>query len=169
MQSAPHYAQSGYLSNEARNILRMRHLVPLIILALALLGMADSVYMTLAHYNVVSLASLEPSGACSLTGKTCSLVVTSPQASVFGIPHALLGAAYFTALIGAALIRLKVGCWFAPWEMLGFLIAGFGWSVYLTQELLLQLHIPCPYCLTAHGINTAIVALYIASFRNWCS
>ncbi len=49
--------------------------------------------------------------------------------------------------------------------MLGFLIVGLGFSAYLTQELLLRLHVPCAFCLTAHAINVVVVALYAISLQ----
>lgn len=143
----------------------MKHWVPLVIAVLALLGAADSVYMTLAHYKLISAASVEATGACPLTGRGCATVISSPQSTVAGIPHAALGVAYFAVLACAAFVRLRLGHWFAPWETLAFLVAGLIWSAYLTQELLMQLHIPCPYCLTAHFLNAVIGTLYVTSFR----
>jgi len=157
---------NGYSNNEAAIIVEdMKHWIPIVIVILALLGAADSVYMTLAHYKLISASAVESSGACPLTGRTCATVITSPRATIAGIPHAVLGVGYFALLAGAALWRIRIGHWFAPWEMLAFLAAGFAWSIFLTQELLIQLHIPCPYCLTAHFLNAVIVALYALSFR----
>lgn len=138
----------------------MKHRIPLLIAILALLGAVDSAYMTLGHYKLISAAAMEGSGACPLTGRSCSTVVTSPEATIFGIPHAVLGLAYFLFLTGAALFRLRTGHWFAPTEMLVIVVAGVAWSAYLTQELLLQLRIPCPYCLIAHFLNAVIAMLY---------
>jgi len=143
----------------------MKHLVPAIIGLLALLGFADSSYLALVHYGVLSPAALEGSGVCQLASRSCSSVILSPQSTIFGIPHALLGAAYFAVLLGAATIRLVIGRWFAPWEMLGFLIVGLGFSAYLTQELLFHIHVPCPFCLTAHAANAAIIGLYAISMQ----
>lgn len=143
----------------------MKHWIPIVIALLAVLGAADSVYMTLAHYNLISASAVESTGACPLTGKSCATVITSPQSTIAGIPHAALGVGYFVLLAGAALWRIRAGHWFAPWEMLVFLAAGVAWSIYLTQILLFHLHIPCPYCLTAHFLNVVIVALYALSFR----
>lgn len=143
----------------------MKHWLPLVIALLALIGLVDSTYLTLAHYGVVSRESIETSGICQLTSGSCVGVILSPQASIAGIPHAVLGAAYFVVLLTAAVVRMVIGRWFAPWEMLGFLILGLAFSAYLTQELILRMHIPCPFCLTAHAINGVVVALYAISVQ----
>lgn len=141
----------------------MKQVVPAIIGLLALLGLADSSYLALVHYGLLGSATLETSGVCNLAAGSCADVIASPQSTFLAIPHALLGAAYFAVLAGAAMIRLLVGTWYAPWEMLGFVVAGLAFSAYLTQELVLRLHVPCAFCLTAHAINAVIVALYAIS------
>lgn len=143
----------------------MKHLIPAIIGLLALLGLADSSYLALVHYGVVSPASMEGSGVCQLAARSCASVILSPESAIFGIPHAVLGAGYFAMLLGAAMVRLVLGRWFAPWEMLGFLIVGLAFSAYLAQELLLRMHVPCAFCLTAHAINVVVVALYAISLH----
>lgn len=143
----------------------MKHWIPVVIVVLAVIGLADSVYMTLAHYKLISASVVEANGACPLTGKSCATVITSPQSTIGGVPHAAFGIAYFVMLVAAALWRIRAGHWFAPWEMMALLAAGVIWSAYLTQELLLRLHIPCPYCLTAHFLNAVIILLYSFSFR----
>jgi len=143
----------------------MKHLIPGIIGLLALLGLADSTYLALAHFGVISPLSVESSGLCQLAVRTCGSVIVSPDATIAGLPHAVIGAGYFAVIVGAAAIRLLTGRWFAPWETLAFLIAGLAFSAYLTQELLLRLHVPCPFCLTAHAINAVVIALYAISLR----
>lgn len=143
----------------------MKQAIPYIIVVLALVGLADSTYLTLAHYRVVNPMSMETSGLCKVAVRSCASVVLSPDASIAGIPHAILGAVYFALVLTAALVRVVTGRWFAPWETLAVLIAGLGWSAYLTQELLLRMHIPCPFCLTAHAINAVVLALYALSVQ----
>ena len=143
----------------------MKHLIPAIIGLLALLGLADSAYLALVHYDLVSPLALESSGVCRLTVRTCASLITSPEATIAGVPHAVLGAGYFAVVLGAAMIRLVTGRWFAPWEMLAFLIMGLAFSAYLTQELLLRMHVPCAFCLTAHAANAVVVALYAISLQ----
>lgn len=144
----------------------MKHWIPILVAAIAFLGILDSLYMTLAHYGLISPSAVEPAGVCPASGEKCTSVLVSPQATIFGIPHALLGVGYFLAILAAAVWRLRTGSWFAPWEMLGLLSAGIAWSIYLTYQLLFEMHSPCPYCLTAHFLNAVILALYASSFRS---
>jgi uncharacterized membrane protein len=143
----------------------MKHLIPAVIGLLALLGLADSTYLALAHYGAIGPLSIESSGVCRLAARACGTVLASPDSTIAGIPHAILGAAYFAIIAGAAAIRLLTGRWFAPWEMLAFLVGGLAFSAYLTQELLLRLHVPCPFCLTAHAVNAVVIALYAISLH----
>lgn len=157
---------TGICTYEAQFLFDMKHLVPILIGMLALLGFADSVYMTLVHFEVISPISMESSGVCTLTGNSCSNVILSPKASVAGVPHAVLGAAYFAVLLGAVGLRLLTGRWFLPYFMLAFLLAGFAFSIYLTHQLLFKLHAPCPFCLAAHAINAVVLVLYAISMRS---
>ena len=143
----------------------MKYVIPILIGLLALVGLVDSVYLMLVHFRVVTPISFESSGVCTLSAKSCVNVILSPDASVAGIPHALLGAVYFAVLLGAVGIRFLIGRWFAPIEMFAFLLAGFAFSAYLTQELVLRMHAPCPFCLTAHAANAVVLSLYAISLQ----
>jgi len=156
---------NGYFNHEALRSDAMKQVVAAIIVLLALLGLADSSYLALVHYGVISPATMETSAACNLAAGSCANVIESAQSTFLGVPHALLGASYFALVASAAMIRLLIGRWYAPWEMLGFLVAGLAFSAYLTQELILRLHVPCAFCLTAHAINALIVALYAISLQ----
>lgn len=143
----------------------MIHRLPIVIGILALLGAVDSAYMTLAHYSLVSSFTNSPSNVCPLTGEGCAAVFASPQAKVLGVPHAVAGLGYFLVLLASAIWRIRTGAWFAPVALLAFNALGVIWSLYLTQELLFRMHIPCPYCLAAHLINGVILIAYVLSLR----
>jgi len=143
----------------------MKHLIPVLIGCLALAGIADSTYLAMAHYQVISPAAVKSSAMCQLTAGSCETIALSKESTIFGIPHAILGAAYFAMVLGAVGIRLTTGRWAVPWAMLGLLIVGLGFSVYLVHAMFFVLHLPCPYCLTAHALNAAVVGLYLFSIR----
>ena len=65
----------------------MKHLIPIIIGLLALLGFADSVYLTLAHFQVINPITLESSRVCLLKTGSCVNVVVSPLAAVAQQDH----------------------------------------------------------------------------------
>lgn len=141
----------------------MKIVIPILIGVLALVGFADSMYMTLTHYDVIDAQSLPDSGICTLTDGACERTLTSSGATTLGIPNALLGAGYFAAVIGLASLRLVTGKWIAVIPTAVFLIAGFGFSVYLTHQLIFQMHEPCPFCLTAHTVNAFVLGLFAIS------
>ena len=75
------------------------------VLALALVGLAVSVYLLVDHYTAATPLAC-PEG----TVVNCQRVTTSPQSTVMGIPVALLGVVFFVVL--AAVSRPAV--WRAP-------------------------------------------------------
>lgn len=144
----------------------MKNWILLVIGILAFVGLADSAYLTLVHYRVISPLTVESAGLCRLPAGSCANAILSSSASIAGIPNALLGAGYFAVILGAVIVRFLIGRWFLPWEMLGFMIAGLAFSAYLSQELVLRLNTPCPFCLTAHTINVVLLALYAISVQS---
>src|SRR3954464_4543371 len=82
--------------------------VPVTSLALALVGLAVAVYLTIEHFTASTTLACPDTGALN-----CLKVTTSDQSKFVGIPVAVLGLIHFVAL-GAvslpALWRLKL-----PW------------------------------------------------------
>jgi uncharacterized membrane protein len=118
------------------------------ILALSFAGYLDALYLTLAHYRRVI-----PS--CSLT-RGCEEVLTSRFASMFGIPTAVLGLAFYLVTYYLAVVTitysddryrlaLKLGAG------AGFLASAL---LFLAQALVIRAY--CQYC-----VASAIAALGI--------
>ena len=157
-----HCIPKGIFQIEALYIV-MKIVIPILIGVLALVGFADSMYMTLAHYDVIDAQSLSDSNICTLTDGACEKTLSSSDATTLGIPNAVLGAGYFAAVIGFVSLRLIMGKWIASIPTFAFLIAGFGFSVYLTHQLIFQMHEPCPFCLAAHTVNAFVLGLFAIS------
>ena len=68
---------------------------PFFLIALALVGLGDTLYLSYFQYN-----NLLPS--CALGG--CEIVLTSPQSKFFGIPWSYIGLVYYAYLLGLALL-----------------------------------------------------------------
>src|SRR6476469_1988821 len=103
----------------------MRRIIQYLAVVLSLVGLADSIYLTIHHYTAEPVP-------CSITGG-CEMVLTSPYAEVSGIPLAAFGAAaYFTAF---ALAFLTVYGNSITWKLFGaltVLMAGFsGYLIYV--------------------------------------
>src|SRR6266511_3379544 len=91
-------------------------------IGLALLGFADSTFLTVKHFS----GGIIP---CSLT--SCETVLTSSYSEIFGIPLALFGAVYYLSLVVLAIIAIDTdrATWLrrAAW----LTMFGFAFSLYL--------------------------------------
>lgn len=125
---------------------------------LALLGLADSAYLT---YLKVQLYSQGLS--CGFGG--CDVVNQSPYAEIAGIPVALLGFIFYAVVLALSLFWYDAqGEWDRRlgWGLLA--LAGFGvfFSAYLTAIEIFILHTICPFCLASAAIVTVIFGLILA-------
>jgi uncharacterized membrane protein len=132
-------------------------------LVLALAGLGVSTYLTIAHYTAaVTLA-------CPNTGViNCQKVTTSPESSVFGIPVAVLGLAFYLFLVAIM----------SPWAWrsrrrevalvrLASLVVGIGFVVYLIYAELFEINNICLECTSVHVITFALFVLTVLSAAVW--
>jgi uncharacterized membrane protein len=111
------------------------------IAALAVLGLAISVYLTWVHY-----AGIKP--VC--TGiSDCERVQTSDYADLVGIPVAVLGIAGYAAILASLGTRVEVTA------LLAYLAVAF--SAYLTWAEVFKIDAICQWC-----VGSAIITLVIA-------
>jgi uncharacterized membrane protein len=115
-----------------------------VLLALAVLGVLISAYLTWTHY-----AGLTP--ICTGSGEGCQTVQSSRYASVLGIPVALLGLIAYGGLILSAVLWRETGIY------LGFLISLVGtlFSGYLTYLEIFVIGALCQWCLASATIMVA--------------
>jgi uncharacterized membrane protein len=121
----------------------------------SLIGNADAIYLTVEHLSGRSVR-------CTLSG--CSEVLSSPYASIRGIPLAAIGAlAYFTVFSLATLAAFG-------YRGLGKLLLLVVGAMFLTTLWLLYLqafvigHF-CQYCLLSALVTTTLTVLTIAAGR----
>ena len=119
---------------------------------LALVGVADSVYLTVQHLLGNTLR-------CTLTSG-CSEVLSSPYASVAGLPLAAVGAvAYFTAFSLATLAAFGYRSLRGPLAALVALMFAFTlWLLYV-QAFVLEAF--CTYCLVSAAVTTTLTVLLV--------
>jgi uncharacterized membrane protein len=119
---------------------------------LALVGLADAVYLTVEHLTGRSVR-------CSVTSG-CSEVLASPYATVGGYPLAFFGAvAYFTAFSLATLAAFgseRAAKLLAV--LVGLMFAMSLWLFYLQAFVL---HAFCQYCLLSAAITTLLVIIVV--------
>ncbi|HKZ79439.1 MAG TPA: vitamin K epoxide reductase family protein [Pyrinomonadaceae bacterium] len=124
----------------------------------SLVGLFDAIYLTIGHVTGRSLR-------CTIvTG--CDEVLSSPYATVLGIPLALIGAvAYFTCF---SLATLAAFGYRTAGKLLTLIVA----LMFLTTLALLYLqafvigHF-CQFCLISAAATFALAALLLARRFNW--
>lgn len=128
--------------------------LPLVAAAVALIGLADAIYLTIKHYTGEAVP-------CSIV-EGCEQVLTSSYAEIAGIPLAIFGAAaYFTAFslaILAAFGNRRAWTLFGAQIVLMFLFTV--WLVYL-QWFVIEAF--CQFCLLSAGTTLVLFLLYIVS------
>ena len=125
--------------------------------ALALLGIADALYLTIEHVTGQSVRCTIISG--------CSAVLSSPYAVVAGIPLAAVGgAAYFTvfSLAILAIFGYRIaGKLLLP--LVGAMFLVTLWLIYLQAFVIREF---CQYCLLSALITTALLVVVLLGHRS---
>lgn len=132
--------------------------LPWVATGVALAGVADAIYLTIAHFTTAAIL------ACSDTGLVnCARVTTSAQSSIVGVPVAVLGLAYFVAMVGLNLpwswrASGTAGAWLARARLAGA-VAGMGFVIYLVSAELLVIGSICLYCTIIHFLAFVLFVL----------
>lgn len=122
-----------------------------IIIVLSLLGFGVSIYLAVTKYLGLNVP-------CSITGG-CEDVLSSRYASLFGIPLAVWGVAYFTGVILAALLANHYAVWRKALTIL--LSAGaLAAAVFLVLQFFVLKKV-CQYCLVTDVLAIVLLLLDI--------
>ncbi|HUY42946.1 MAG TPA: vitamin K epoxide reductase family protein [Acidimicrobiales bacterium] len=122
-------------------------------LGLSLIGLALSIYLTIAHYRGSQILACSDQGLVN-----CAVVTTSAQSRFLGMPVAVLGLANY--LVMSALVT--PWAWRAPWRFVHlarFALAAIAmvfvlWLVY--AEIVVIGHL-CMYCTGVHAVTFALL------------
>ncbi len=122
----------------------------------SLIGLGDSIYLTVEHMAGRSVR-------CTIVAG-CSAVLSSPYASVRGIPLALIGAiAYFTVF---SLATLAAFGYERISKVLAVVVAGMFlatiWLFYL-QAVVIKAF--CQFCLLSAAVTTVLTVLVFLAHR----
>jgi len=120
----------------------------------ALVGLADAVYLTVHHYTAEPVP-------CSIV-EGCEMVLTSAYAVIGGIPLAGIGAAaYLTAFLLAALALAGKG--FA-WKLFGLQVTLMAivtlWLIYLQGFVIGAF---CQFCLLSAAVTFTLFIIFLIS------
>ena len=128
--------------------------LPALAAIVALIGVADSVYLTVHHYTAEPVP-------CSLI-EGCEQVLTSSYAVIAGVPLAGFGAvAYFIAFSLALLTAFGDS---SKWKFYGIqvtLMALFSaWLIYVQAALIGAF---CQFCLVSAATSVLLFLIFVAS------
>lgn len=131
-----------------------RRLVFLFALAgvVSLIGLADALYLTSEHLSGQSVRCTLISG--------CSEVLSSPYASVRGIPLAAIGAAAYFAVFSLAILAsfgYRLAATLLPLLVAGMFVTTL-WLLYLQAFVIRQF---CEFCLLSAAVTFALTVIVI--------
>ena len=127
----------------------------------SLVGMADTIYVTINHYKGV----IPP---CTLLNG-CETVLTSKYSEIFGVPIALIGALFYTTVFLFSLAYLKtknnkIIILFLVLTALAFLMSVF--FIYLQFFVIKAV---CEYCLTSAAVSIILFTTSVFMTRRIAS
>ena len=119
---------------------------------LALVGLADALYLTIEHVTGQSVRCTIISG--------CSAVLSSPYAVVAGIPLAAVGAAAYFTVFSLAILTI-FGYPRVATLLRAIVITMFAISVWLMYLQAFVIREFCQYCLLSALITTALLVVTV--------
>jgi uncharacterized membrane protein len=125
--------------------------IRIVMIVLATIGLGVAIYLTYVHY-----AGIKP--ACT-AGESCTKVQTSIYSKLAGMPVALMGLIGYIAILGSLLAPESERSRFAT---LVLVLAGFGFSAYLTYRELFSIHAICEWC-----VSSAIILTLLTCLATW--
>jgi uncharacterized membrane protein len=129
---------------------------PITTLLLCVIGLAGSVYLTIAHFSHISLV-------CPDTG-ACNRILTSNTSHFLGVPVPMLGLAYFVPML---ILCLPVAWRSADRRIhlarLILSILGVGMVIYLFIEELFIIQALCVWCSVIHGVGFLLFVIIVTT------
>ena len=120
----------------------------------ALVGVVDAGYLTWHHFTAEPVP-------CDLTNG-CEMVLTSPYATLLGVPLALFGLLAYLAALVLAVLAFKGTRW--AWPVFGlqaFTMTAFsGWLIYVQAY---YINAFCQFCLLSAATSTTLFLLFLLS------
>lgn len=121
------------------------------IFALSLIGLADSLYLTVKHYTHSDIN-------CSIFNG-CDLVTTSTYSTILGAPVALLGIIFYGLIFAFVLMHSRLRSKKSLISLLSISSIGFLMSMWFVYVQVFILEAICLYCVVSAGISTTIFIL----------
>ena len=122
--------------------------IPLVILALSVIGFADASYLSVKHFQGVAPTCVLFSG--------CDVVTTSEYATIGPVPIAVLGALFYLTILILSVTYLDRKSERAIQLVALISIPGFLFTLWLLYLQLFVVNALCFYCV-ASGISSALI------------
>ena len=142
--------KTEFPSDQSNSIAKL----PLLAAVVALIGLADAIYLTIKHFTGEKVP-------CSVV-EGCEQVLTSSYAEIAGVPLAILGAAaYFIAFSLAILAAFGNR---QTWTLFGVQVSVMAifsvWLVYLQGFVIGAF---CQFCLVSAATTFTLLIIYLIS------
>lgn len=128
--------------------------LPLLAAVVALIGLADAIYLTYKHFTGGTVP-------CSIV-EGCEMVLTSSYAQIAGVPLAIFGAAAYLAAFSLAMFAAFGSR--LTWNLFGVqvtLMAIFSvWLIYL-QAYVIEAF--CQFCLISAVVTFTLFTIFLVS------
>lgn len=133
---------------------------PIVATVLCILGLGAASYLTYIHFT--SSASIS---CLAIKGINCEKVITSPQSLVFGVPVAILGLAFFVAMLALCVPPAwrSQQHFIAPARLVGA-VTGVGFICYLLYAELFEIRAICIWCTAVHVLT---FLLFVTIATGW--
>ncbi len=132
----------------------------IIVLVIAILGFADSTYLTVEHFKGV----IPP---CSIAGGECGVVLQSSYAKILGMPVSILGSIYYLIVAVGVFAyidskKTKILKWILLFTAFGLIASA--WFVFVQAFIL---HAYCLYCLGSALTSTLLFLFACYIFKKY--
>lgn len=142
----------------AKKKITLEKLFPWLLIILGAIGLLASFVLTVEKMNTLSNPTYDPS--CNINPiLSCGSVMTTEQASIFGITSSLFGVVGFSIIAGIGGVLLTGVTITANWfwrTMLGATALGALFSAYLIFTSIYVITTLCPYCMVVWVVMIAL-------------
>ncbi|HMP67205.1 MAG TPA: vitamin K epoxide reductase family protein [Candidatus Paceibacterota bacterium] len=124
-----------------------------IIIALAIVGLADTSYLTTKHYSEASIV-------CNIFDK-CDIVTSSKYNNIAGVPISMIGVIYYLSIIFLVNLYLFLKKNLIIKIATSLSMIAFLFSVWLVYLQFFVLNAVCGYCMLSATVSTLIFVTII--------